>query len=77
MTEHQPREKFATQMDSAMLADLRALAKKEGRQMQSLIEEAVGRLIVDRNKGKVEPDFAVLMKRNHDRYAPVFEKLAK
>ena len=45
MTEHQSREKFATQMDSALLADLRALAKSEGRQLQSLIEEAVGKLI--------------------------------
>ncbi|MGN6422762.1 MAG: hypothetical protein ACTHLA_05575 [Asticcacaulis sp.] len=42
MTEQSSREKFATQMDSAMLADLRALAKTEGRQLQSLVEEAVG-----------------------------------
>ena len=48
MTEQPSREKFATQMDSAMLADLRALAKTEGRQLQSLVEEAVGNLIADR-----------------------------
>ena len=75
MTEHQPREKFATQMDSAMLAELRALAKSEGRQLQSLIEEAVGKLLETRQTS--EPDFEALMKRNHDRYASVFEKLAK
>lgn len=77
MTEHQSREKFATQMDSALLADLRALAKAEGRQLQSLIEEAVGKLLETRQETKAEPDFAMLMKRNHDRYAGVFEKLAK
>lgn len=77
MTEHQSREKFATQMDSALLADLRALAKAEGRQLQSLVEEAVGKLIEARQETKAEPDFAMLMKRNHDRYAGVFEKLAK
>ncbi|MGN6363545.1 hypothetical protein [Asticcacaulis taihuensis] len=75
MTEHQPREKFATQMHSAMLAELRALAKSEGRQLQSLIEEAVSKLLETRQTS--EPDFEALMKRNHDRYASVFEKLAK
>ncbi|MGN6208594.1 hypothetical protein [Asticcacaulis sp.] len=77
MTEHQSREKFATQMDSAMLAELRALAKAEGRQLQSLIEEAVGKLLETRQEARAEPDFEMLMKRNHDRYAGVFEKLAK
>ena len=77
MTEHQAREKFATQMDSALLAELRALAKSEGRQLQSLIEEAVGKLLETRQETKTEPDFEMLMKRNHDRYASVFEKLAK
>ena len=75
MTEHQAREKFATQMDSALLAELRALAKSEGRQLQSLIEEAVGKLLETRQTS--EPDFEALMKRNHDRYASAFEKLAK
>lgn len=75
MTEHQSREKFATQMDSALLAELRALAKSEGRQLQSLIEEAVDKLLETRQTS--EPDFEALMKRNHDRYASVFEKLAK
>ena len=77
MTEHQSREKFATQMDSALLAELRALAKAEGRQLQSLIEEAVGKLLETRQEAKTEQDFEMLMKRNHDRYASVFEKLAK
>jgi len=77
MTEHQSREKFATQMDSALLADLRALAKAEGRQLQSLVEEAVGKLLETRQEAKTEPDFEMLMKRNHDRYASVFKKLAK
>ena len=33
------REKFATQVDSDLLASLRALAKSEGRQLQALIDE--------------------------------------
>jgi hypothetical protein len=33
------REKFATQVDRALLADLRNLAKSEGRQLQALVDE--------------------------------------
>jgi hypothetical protein len=36
----QTREKFATQVNSEILAAVRALAKKEGRQLQALVDEA-------------------------------------
>ncbi len=77
MSVHQTREKFATQLDSALLTDLRALAKAEGRQLQSLVEEAVSKLIEARQSPAEDTEFMALMKRNHDRYASVFEKLAK
>jgi len=35
------RKKFATQMDARLLKDLRDFAKSEGRQIQSVLEEAV------------------------------------
>lgn len=71
------REKFATQMDAALLADLRELARTEGRQIQVLLEEAVASLLADRQglsrAGRV--------KRLHEdaiaRYETVFEKLAE
>jgi hypothetical protein len=34
------REKFATQVNSEILSAMRALAKKEGRQLQALVDEA-------------------------------------
>lgn len=77
MTVHHTREKFATQLDSALLAELRTLAKTEGRQLQSLVEEAVSNLIEARQSPAEDAEFMALMKRNHDRYASVFEKLAK
>lgn len=71
------REKFATQMDAALLADLRELAKSEGRQIQVLIEEAVTRLLAD----KRGPSKAARINQLHEsaiaRYEAVFEKLAE
>ena len=34
------KEKFATQVTSDILAELRALAQAEGRQLQALVDEA-------------------------------------
>ncbi len=75
MTEHQSREKFATQMDSALLADLRALAKAEGRQLQSLVEEAVGKLIEARQTPAISVADALKMSMNQ--FAPLYKKLAE
>lgn len=35
------REKFSSQADEQLLADVRALAQSQGRQFQSIIEEAL------------------------------------
>lgn len=39
------REKFATQVDAALLNQLRELAKNEGRQIQALVDEALADLL--------------------------------
>ncbi|CAL4866089.1 hypothetical protein MMA231_00327 [Asticcacaulis sp. MM231] len=75
MTEHQSREKFATQMDSALLADLRALAKAEGRQLQSLVEEAVGKLIEARQAPTLSVADALAM--SMEQFASLYKKLAE
>ncbi|MDI7775580.1 hypothetical protein [Asticcacaulis sp. EMRT-3] len=75
MTEHQPREKFATQMDSALLAELRALARSEGRQLQSLIEEAVGKLLETRQTPAISVGDALNM--SLDQFGPLYKKLAE
>jgi len=77
MSEHQPREKFATQVDSALLADLRSLAKSEGRQLQSLVEEAIGNLLQQRSGAEISPDILRAYQSTVERYASVYEKLAK
>jgi hypothetical protein len=71
------REKFATQVDSALLADLRELAKSEGRQLQTLVEEAISTLIDERRNGKARPHVMQAYQRSHARYATLYEKFAK
>jgi len=46
------REKFATQVNSRTLAAVRRIAEKEGRQLQSIVEEALTDLLEKRRLGK-------------------------
>ena len=46
----QRREKFATQVNSEILKAARAVAEKEGRELQGLVEEAFADLLEKRKK---------------------------
>ena len=50
-SEHPKKVKFATQADPDLLATLRQIAGDEGRQLQSLVDEAL-REYVERKQGK-------------------------
>ena len=71
------REKFATQVSAKMLAALRKIAEKEGRQLQSLIEEAVTDLLEKRRLGKPRPHVLEAYQRSHDSYRELYKKLAR
>jgi hypothetical protein len=71
------REKFATQVDSQLLADLRNLAKDEGRQIQALVEEAFAGLIEERRRSKARPHIMAAYQASHARFGALYEKLAK
>lgn len=71
------REKFATQMDAALLADLRELARNEGRQIQVLLEEAVTKLLNERDSGDARTRAESLHEAAIEKYSSVFETLAK
>jgi hypothetical protein len=49
------REKFATQVDTAILAAVRTLAQDEGRQIQALVDEALADLIEKHRKARPRP----------------------
>ena len=71
------REKFATQVDSEILAAVRELASQEGRQLQSLVDEALADLIEKRRGGRPRPHVLAASQSSHDRVASLYEKLAE
>ena len=73
----QAREKFATQVRSEILADVRSLAQSEGRQLQSLIDEALADLLEKRKLTKPRPGVMAAYQASHEQYADLYKKLAE
>jgi hypothetical protein len=71
------REKFATQVDSRTLAAVRRVAEKEGRQIQSLVEEALVDLLEKRRSGAPRGHVMAAYRRSHDKYGELYKKLAR
>lgn len=71
------REKFATQVNSEILATVRGLAQKEGRQLQVLVEEALADLIEKRRKGAPRSSVMTAYLASHEKYASLYKKLAE
>lgn len=71
------REKFATQVDSIVLEEIRSLAKKEGRQIQALVEEALADLIEKRRNEKPRDHVMKIYRTSHAKYAELYKKLAQ
>jgi hypothetical protein len=73
------REKFATQVDSALLEAVRSLAKIEGRQIQAVVEEAL-RQHLDSQKnagGRGREHVMAAYLEGTERFSGLYEKLAK
>jgi hypothetical protein len=71
------REKFATQARAELLADVRRLAEEEGRQFQSLVDEAFADLIDKHRNGRPRPHVLAAYLRSHELYAGLYKKLAE
>ena len=71
------REKFATQVDSEILASVRGLAQSEGRQLQALIDEALADLIEKRKQAKPRAAVMAAYQASHEKYASLYKKLAE
>lgn len=71
------KQKFATQIEERLLADLRELARVEGRQLQAVIEEALTELLENRKRSKARPRVMTAYQASHARYGSLYEKLAK
>jgi hypothetical protein len=73
----EPREKFATQVDAGILANVRTLAQQEGRQLQALIEEALTDLIEKRKNARPRASVMAAYQTSHERYASLYKQLAR
>jgi hypothetical protein len=71
------REKFATQVNAKTMAAVRRLAEKEGRQLQSLVEEALTDLLEKRRLGRPRAHVMAAYQRSHGRYDELYKKLAR
>jgi hypothetical protein len=71
------REKFSTQVDPQTLLAVRQLAKHEGRQFQSVVEEAFQDVLEKHNPAKARPHVLTAHRASMDRYAAVYRKLAE
>lgn len=63
------REKFATQVNSEILAAVRNLAQSEGRQLQALVDEALADLLEKRRRARPRPHMMNAYQASHERYA--------
>ena len=73
----QTREKFATQVNSEILTALRNLAKSEGRQLQTLVDEALADLLEKRRLGTPRAHVMTVYQASHEKYGPLYKKLAE
>ena len=70
-------EKFATQVNTEILSSIRTIAKKEGRQLQALVDEALADLIEKRKQSRPRPHVMAAYLASHDKYGELYKKLAK
>jgi hypothetical protein len=73
----QVREKFATQVNSEILAAVRSLAQSEGRQLQVLVDEALADLIEKRKQGRPRANVMAAYQASHEKFGTLYKKLAE
>jgi len=71
------RTKFATQIDPALLEQTRAIAAAEGRQIQSVVEEALNDLVEKRRQSKPRPLVMAHYEASVAQFGPLHERLSK
>jgi hypothetical protein len=73
----QTREKFATQVNSKILREVRALADQEGRQLQALVDEALADLVEKHKNAKPRAHVMGAYLASDEKYGPLYKKLAR
>ncbi|MDO8290852.1 MAG: hypothetical protein Q7T44_16680 [Parvibaculum sp.] len=71
------REKFATQADPELLAQMRELAKSEGRQLQSLVEDAFRAYLAAKQTARPRDNVMAHFRDSVKRNGELYKRLAK
>ncbi len=70
-------QKFATQVEDELLEEMRNLAQREGRHLQALVNEAFADYVERKHQQRARPHVMAAYEASHERYASVYEKLAR
>jgi len=71
------KQKFATQLDPAVLAQARALAHAEGRQLQSVVEEALTEYLAVKHGSRPRPEVMAHHEASLIQFDVLYKKLAE
>lgn len=71
------KQKFPDEVSSEVLAEVGALAQREGRQLHALVEEALADLIEKRKNAQPRAHVMTAYGASHEKYAALYQKLAK
>ena len=71
------REKFTVKVDAKTLAAARRLAKRERRQLQELVDEALTDLVEKRRLDSPRTHVMDAYQGSHARYGELYKKLAQ
>jgi hypothetical protein len=71
------REKFNTQVKPEIVAEVRKMAKQEGRQLQALVEEALVDLIAKHRNARPRPHVMAAHLASVEKFGALYKKLAE
>jgi hypothetical protein len=72
-----PLAKFATQVDPHVLREVRAIAAREGKQLQTVIDEALRDFIEKRKRSKPQPEALTAFGESLAEFDALYRQLAK
>ena len=71
------RQKFSSQVAPELLEGMREIARKEGRQFQAVLEEAMAGYIENKAGERVRPEVMALYRASVERHRRLYELLAQ
>lgn len=73
----QQRVEFSAQVDENLLEEARAIATREGRLFENVVEEALRDLLEKRRNAAARPHVLDHYETSLDTFGPLYERLAK